>query len=370
MDVRTGPIGAGERIGVLDTIRGFAVLGILTMNVVSYGLGLDAYFNLNASSPQGRLDWLVGGLGEVFCDQKFMGLFSMLFGAGIVLFADRAAAKGRGAVRLALWRNVLLLLFGAAHAAFWDGDVLLVYGACAPVLILLRRLPARGLLALGAGLMLVSPWLAWTVQARVDAGAALGEYWGPEGAIGDAVGIWLLVDFFSRALGMMLVGVAAYRTGFLRGESSAAAYRRAVVWGLGTGLPLSAAGLAWVAAADFGPEVAVAGSIPNSLATLPVVLGYVGLITLWHRRTRHAAFQARVRAVGRMALTNYLSQTALGLIVLRGLAGDAHPGRAALFVFVLAVWALQLWWSPWWLARRRFGPLEWLWRAGTYRRRP
>lgn len=365
------PIARSERITSLDTIRGFAVLGILTMNVVSYGLGTASYFNTDASSPQGRLDWFIGGFGEVFFDQKFMGLFSMLFGAGIVLFADRAAAKGRRPALFSLWRNFLLLLIGFAHAALWDGDVLVVYAVSAPLLIALRNLPARVLVILGAAAMAVSPIGAAIAQTTIDsAGQGLGEYWGTAGAMSDAVGVWLIADFFFRALGMMLVGVAAYRSGFLTGTKSDDFYRRAARWGLGVGLPLAAVGFGVVARNGFDPSVALIGSIPNTIATVPVVVGYVSVATLWHRRTSDQPLNARIRAVGRMALTNYLTQTVLGIIILRGLFTPSDLSRAVLVLFMVVVWALQVWWSHAWLSTHRYGPAEWVWRVATYRRLP
>ena len=128
------PITRSERITNLDTVRGIATLGILVMNAVSFGLPQPAYFNLDYAGPDTALDWIVGVLGEVFVDQKTMAMFSMLFGAGIVVFADRAAAKGRRANWLSLWRNTLLLVIGLVHAAFWFGDVLMLYAICSPVL--------------------------------------------------------------------------------------------------------------------------------------------------------------------------------------------------------------------------------------------
>ncbi len=365
------PTPGSARITSLDTIRGFAVLGMLTMNVVSYGLGLGPYFNIGASSPQSWLDWLIGAFGEVFFDQKFMGLFSMLFGAGIVLFADRAAAKGRRAGSFSLRRNLLLLLIGLAHTALWDGDVLVIYAVCAPLLIAMRNLPVRRLLIGGTIALVVSPVGAALAQPTVDAsGQGLGEYWGVTGTMSDVVGLWLISDFFFRALGMMLIGVAAYRSGFLTGEKTDDFYRRSARWGLGLGLPLSAAGFGLVVLYDFGPDVALIGTVPNTIATAPIVVGYASLITLWHRRTSEQPFNERIRAVGRMALTNYLSQTVLGIAILRGLFDPADLSRSLLALFAIGVWVLQLWWSQAWLARHRFGPAEWAWRAATYRRLP
>ena len=365
------PTPGSERITSLDTIRGVAVLGILTMNVVSYGLGEGAYFNIDAASPQNWLDWFIGGFGEVFFDQKFMGLFSMLFGAGIVLFADRAAAKGRRAGLFSLWRNFLLLLIGVAHAALWDGDVLIVYAVCSPLLIAMRNLPVRLLSSLGAVGVIVPSIGAAVLQPTIDAdGQGLGEYWGVAGDMSDAVGLWFISDFFFRALGMMLIGVAAYRSGFLTGSKPKDSYLRSVRWGLGLGLPLSAAGFGFVVLNDFGPGVALIGTVPNTIATIPIVFGYAALISLWHRRTSERPFNGRIRAVGRMALTNYLTQTILGIAILRGLFDPADLSRSLLALFMVGVWGLQLWWSQAWLAKHRYGPAEWAWRVATYRRLP
>ena len=153
------------RITNLDTVRGVAVLGILLMNAVSYGLGTSGYFNLDASGSETWLDWLIGGFGEIFADQKFMGLFSLLFGAGIVLFADRVEAKGGRPVALSLWRNLLLLGIGLLHSLLWDGDVLVIYAIAAPFLILMRKLAPRTLLVAGTAIVMLSPISAAIAQS-------------------------------------------------------------------------------------------------------------------------------------------------------------------------------------------------------------
>jgi uncharacterized protein len=364
----TEPTRSSERITTLDAIRGIAVLGILPMNVVSYALIVPAYFNLAAGGSETWFDWLVGAVGEIFFDQKFMGLFSLLFGAGVVLFADRAAQKGRHPGWFSMWRMLILFGIGAVHTLIWDGDVLVVYALCAPIVILTRNARPRTLLVAGTTIALSSALLAVAVQQTVDpSGAGLGEYWLAEGSTSDTVGLWLIADFFLRALGMMLIGVALYRIGVLTGKRDDADYRRLVRWGLSVGVPLSALGLAIVARNDFSPEVAVIGSVPNTLATIPIVLGYIGLIVLWTRRPA-TTLHSRINAVGRMALTNYLMQTILGVIVLRGFFDGEQLTRGWLLLFVVIVWALQLWWSQAWFTRFRYGPAEWIWRCATYRK--
>ena len=365
----SGPLAtrAAERITTLDAVRGMAVLGILTMNAVAFGLPAAAYANLDAAGSRTWLDWLVGGAGEIFADQKFMGLFSMLFGAGVVLFAERATAKGRRSVLLSLWRNALLLGIGIVHLSFWDGDVLFAYALCAPVVLALRRLPPKVLLALGGGCYVAVAVISWFVQSSLRSFSSVlidfwhyGDYYG-------VIGTWFLADYFGRALGAIFIGAALYRTGVISGNRAPSFYRRMAAWGLGVGLPLSAAGFALMAATGFDIDWAVAGTIPNTLATMPLCLGYLSLIALWNA-ARDRGLRQRICAAGRMALTNYLTQTALGLLVLGALLDDLELGRSGIAVFVVAVWAVQLWWSKAWLDRFAFGPVEWLWRCATYRR--
>ncbi len=348
--VATAPIEGRSRNTSLDLIRGVAVMGILVMNAVSFGLTEAAYNNISADGMTTWLDWMIGVVGEVFVDQKFMGLFSALFGAGIVLFADRAKAKGQRAVLLSLWRNLLLLLIGLLHSLIWAGDILVVYALAAPILILLRRLKPRTLYVMGALVMMLSPVLA--------AWAHLND---------EAADLFSLVDSFARAIGMMLIGVALYRTGIITGDRSPVFYRRLSTWGLGVGLPLAVAGVVYFAANDFDPSVELVSLIPNTLGTIPIVLGYIGLIVLWNLRSETWVV-VRLRAAGRMALTNYLSQSVIGVALLTVLLAEVDLTRSMIAIFVVGVWALQLWWSAAWLDRYRFGPAEWLWRSATYLR--
>ncbi len=360
------PTATGERITTLDAIRGVAVLGILTMNAVAFGLEPFAYYNIGAGGIDTWLDWVIGGGGEILFDQKFMALFSMLFGAGIVLFFERARDKGRRAGRLSFWRNLLLLGIGILHMALWDGDVLVLYAVCSVFLIALHRLDARALFALGGAAIVGAAAMGLAVQPAIDtAGTDLDGFW-QAGEMDGALLSWFIGDAFLRALGMMLIGVALYRTGVITGERSRAFYRRAALWGFGLGLPLTAGGFAWMAATDFSPGVAIAGAVPNTLGTFPLALGYLAIVALWNLRPQ-GGLHRRIHAVGRMALTNYLTQTIIGVIVLRTLFEPDDLNRSWIVLFIVAVWAVQLLWSQAWLSRFRYGPFEWVWRCLTYR---
>ncbi len=347
-----------------------AVLGILLMNAVSFRYGLVPYLNLSAGGSETWLDWTVGICGEIFIDQKFMGLFSLLFGAGVTLFIERAASRGRRAIRLNLWRNVLLLAVGLLHYQLWDGDVLTVYALCSVILLALRRLPPRALIVAGVAMYLLPIANDFWMQSIVNATEAplVGIWTEPGADVEEAIGLSLVFNYFMRALGMMLIGAGLYRLGFMHGILPTALYLRTAVAGIGVGLTLAALGVVFVAAKDFSREVAFIGNTANNLGSIPAALGYMSVLILWNRGADDW-LKRRLRAAGRMALTNYLAQSVLGVVILAILLEDVAVNRAGILLFALGVWALQLWWSEAWLSRFRFGPAEWLWRVGTYRRR-
>ena len=202
----SGPVRESGRITSLDLVRGVAVLGILLMNAVHFRFGSGPYFNLSVVGSETWLDWIVGIFGEVFVDQKFMGLFSLLFGAGMVLFIDRASRRGARAVLLNLWRNSLLLLIGILHYLLWEGDVLMAYAVSSLFLLALRKLPSRALISLGVALFALSVACALIAQHIADTtSASLSGLWTP-GDVSDegVIGAPVLLGFFLRALGLIV----------------------------------------------------------------------------------------------------------------------------------------------------------------------
>ena len=172
-----------------------------------------------------------------------------------------------------------------------------------------------------------------------------------------------------RAGGMMLVGMALYKLGVVAAARSAAFYRRMVVVGLCAGLPLAAAGTAYTIHVGFAWDRAMfVGGLFNHVGSIGVFLGYIGLVMLMVKAGRLPGLQKRLAATGRMALTNYITQSLLCAFVFygHGLGLFERVGGPGQVAIVIGIWALQLFWSPWWLARFRFGPLEWLWRSAAY----
>ncbi len=362
-----GPVSGAERITSLDALRGVATLGILPMNALSFGLVFAAYRNVSADGIQQPFDWVVGVLTLIFVDQKMMALFSLLFGVGVVVFADRAHAKGRRVVWLSLWRFALLLGIGIAHTALWDGDILVLYAICAPIVLLVRKLRARLLIASGVVISFAGSFVAPLVQNSLSANRReLGELWFSDASdMSDMVEGWFLLDFFGRGLGLMLIGVGLFRLGIVQGHRDDKYYRRMAQWGLVTGTAITAAGIVWRIVSDWSSDYALTGHIPTAIGTIPMGLGYMALIIIWNRR--NGRMVERFRKVGKVALTNYLTQTILGVVMLTWLFSDVDLSRTMIAVWILAVWVLQLWWSTWWLNRFRYGPFEWAWRCATYR---
>jgi uncharacterized protein len=366
---RSAPTSKAERITSLDAIRGVAILGILPMNALSFGLAEAAYANVSADGIGQPLDWVIGIATMIFVDQKMMALFSLLFGVGVVVFADRAKAKGRRVAWLSLWRFALLGIIGLIHAALWEGDVLLAYAICAPVVLLVRKLPAWLLIGIGVVVALIGTVTAPLFQNAIgDDLNQLGDLWLVDvGESSDALVGWFVADAFGRALGLMLIGVGLFRLDIVQGGRDPEFYKRIARWGLGAGTAVTAAGLAFRVGSDWSAEYALTGSVPTGLGTIPMALGYMALLILWNRNDgRHTE---RFRNTGRMALTNYLTQTILGVSMLTWAAADLDLTRTMIAVWIVAVWLLQLWWSTWWLDRFRYGPFEWAWRCATYRRR-
>lgn len=393
------------RIASIDVLRGFALLGILVMNIAAFSMPLVAYLNPLAYGGDELANRVVHGVAHVFFDQKFMALFSMLFGAGVILLTERLTETGRSAVRIHYVRNLWLLVFGFAHATLlWEGDVLLVYALCGFALYPIRRWKPAALLTL-AGLILAavaSIHLSAALSVQ-EAGleAELNSFFNPtpaqleseielfseatysdqvayrwEGEIAGDEGAAIFlgvntIDAFSRAMAMMLVGMALYRSGVLRGAADDRTYTRMIRWGFGLGIPLAALSL-WVRyAADWDATFVLgAGAIPNLVATVAMSLGYAGLIMRWCRGTPGSRLQARLAAVGQTALTNYIFQSVAATLIFYsyGLGWFGSVSRSGQLAVVLAIWAIQLLASPWWIARFRFGPLEWLWRTLTYLR--
>ncbi|MBA2777552.1 DUF418 domain-containing protein [Billgrantia kenyensis] len=388
--------GTTARIEALDVLRGVALLGILVMNVQAFAMPYAAYLNPSAWGRLEGIDLAAWLISHLLADQKMMAIFSMLFGAGIVLFAERAEAAGRPTAMLHYRRNAWLLFFGAAHAYLvWYGDILFTYAVCGMLLYPCRKMSPWSLLTSGVAMLAVTSALflffGWSMSfwSEADLLAFQAEWQPPVEQLQSEIeryrsGWWqqmphraelafeaqtftLLVWGLWRAAGMMLIGMGLYRLGVLTGLARPRVYLTLVGMGLVLGLPLVAYGVAWNFANDWGPLSMFYGFQFNYWGSVLVALGWVGGVMLVLRTQAWLGLRRRLAAVGRMAFSLYILQSVLMSLIFygHGLGMFGHIERSGQMLVVLGIWLLQLWLAPLWLRHFRHGPLEWLWRSLT-----
>jgi len=398
MSELSGPVTRSERIQSLDVLRGFAVLGILVMNIQSFSMVGAAYFNPTAYGDLTGLNYLVWLLSHLFFDMKMMSIFSMLFGAGIVLMAERMERTGRKPAGVHYRRTLILLLFGISHAwLLWTGDILFAYAMCALLVYLFRKKGARTLITLGLLTLAVGTTLSLLAQFSMpywpeESLTAMAKGWSPTpdqiatqleayrgswtaqntvrfpAAMGMEIGAFLWTLSW-RAGGLMLMGMGLFKMGVFSASLRARSYRRMILAAVLLGFPLVVAGIWFQTTHGWTLDPGFFGGLQfNYWGSILVALGWVGVVMLFCQRESGSILRRSLAATGQMALTNYLMQTVICTTIFYGhgfgLFGSVE--RTGQILIVFGVWAAQLLWSPWWLARFRFGPFEWLWRSLTY----
>lgn len=402
-------------------LRGVAVLGILVMNIYAFAMPFSAYMNpllLGGTEPHNLGTWFFT---HIFFDQKFLSIFAMMFGAGILLMSARAEAKGANPAPIWYRRQLCLVVIGCIHAyLLWMGDILFAYAMIGMLVYLFRKRGPKTLIIIACVLLPVTLVLNYGTsfymeQLRAQAGVAAelqaaGEPLAEEqdraveqwqemrvtvaptaedtqkdlethrGSYADIVSyrapvvgmmqVFGLIFFgIWRIGGLMLIGMALMKLGVLTGERTVSFYRRLMITAYAIGLPLVlfSSFNAWQHEFD-GLYMMRAGNIPNYFGSIAMALGHVGLVILAAKSGWMKRLMARFAAVGRMALTNYLMHSVILTTVFYGYGLGLYGRIPRLWqmVFVVAVLVLQLWISPWWLRHYRFGPVEWLWRSLSY----
>lgn len=367
----TGPIQLNERIVLYDIIRGFALCGIFLVNIPSM-LGSDWMFGRPDYTGS---DLLVRTLFDMFVQTKFYTIFSLLFGIGFSIFLERSYARGESASRY-VRRIVILFLFGLAHLAIWSGDILHTYAMWGLLLPLFYRLSNRAILTWAWSLLLGSFFLLYVSSALVEwtNGGSFNSGVPFPTVFNDGFSVWfdyrLNVEIFAAISNSLLVGIeilSIFLFGLYIGRE-----RKLLTWTV-QGLTRTAIVCAVLALPFFGVilwhhygggdayywvnliAVLVSGKL---LATT-----YVCLFTIAVRNGR--AFRP-LQALGRMALTNYLTHT---LVVVLPVIALSYYGRLSLtegLFLSIAILIAQAFFSMWWLKSHRYGPFEKLWRIGTY----
>lgn len=373
-----------ERNVTLDFVRGVAILGILLLNIAAFGLPKAAYLNPAWYGEITRSDAWTWAILDLFAQVKFLTLFALLFGAGLQLLLKRGK-------RWIQSRLTLLVLLGFIHGLFfWDGDILLAYGLVG--LICWRMIrdahDVKNLFNTGVILYLIG--IGVLLLLGMISGGATNRSWIPDAAnlqyeqfwklkggveaisnradmLGDNL-IALGAQYGWQLAGMMLMGAALMRTGWLKGEFSLSHYRRtgAALVCIGVVINLPAVVAQWVLDWDYR-WCAFLLQAPRELSAPFQTIGYAALIYgFWPQMARFKVVAA-VACVGRMALSNYLLQTLICTTLFYRFGLFMKFDRLQLLAFVIPVWGINMVFSVIWLRFFRQGPLEWLWRQLTAR---
>lgn len=393
------PVAERERIVSIDVLRGFALLGILAMNIQDFSMPGAAYLNPHAYGDLHGLNLAVWYACRLFADQKMMSIFSMLFGEGIFLMTSRLEASGRNPTALHYRRMGWLILFGLLHGfIFWSGDILYDYGMCGLLIFLFRKKSPRTLLILGVlffsvfSVIFTAADIGLRKATPAEQKAAVEEIWLPTQAqLNDELagyrGNWLAQSKFRapetvkmktlyfvslsfwREMGLMLIGIAFFKLGIFSAKAPASWYKAMLAAGLFVGIPITIYGSQRMFFSDWQfPDSFFLGMQYNYWASALIAFGWIGALMLLTQNGLLAGLRSRLAAVGRMAFSNYILDTVICTTIFYGhgfgLFGKVE--RVWQFAIVLAIWTFQLIVSPIWLRHFQFGPLEWLWRSLTY----
>lgn len=387
------PATGSERLPLIDALRGFALAGVLLVNVGSFTLYVFLDPATRAALPTAAFDAVARWLHSALIDRKAITLFSLLFGLGFAMQLQRAEAGGADGLRLFARRLAVLFGIGLVHAVFiWWGDVLLMYTVLGLALILFRHASERVLLTAGllAALILpslASPWMDALVaqlptfdNMKALSLRAFGSADYPAVVRQNIVfGTWTYAawwDDWFFIFGRFLLGYWAGRQGLFydpaahRERLTRICVGAAVVGVIGTAVELGQSAIAEAvpvlssAIGVFALRI-IARAGPLGLGiTYTTGFALLFLLPAWRRPLEALA------PVGRMALTNYLVQSIAGVATFYAVGFRLGPdlGYASRLAFAAAVFGAEIVFSHWWLARFRFGPVEWLWRSLTYGR--
>jgi uncharacterized protein len=400
------PVLPAERVELLDALRGFALLGIFVINLRAFSEWTNISAAEQAALPTASLDPALHFLATLLAEGKFYSLFSLLFGIGFAVQMLRAADKGvdfAPRFRRRLW---VLLGIGMVHLCLiWMGDILVLYALLGFLLVPLRRFGDRPLLLAAVALILApiavhsvivlsggalnpaTPLRTIAVSVDADFGFDTADYPWVLGRLG-----W--IEFFqvnlggpfwrfaglletSRApkvLAMFLVGfVAARRLDFRDLAAHRGLLRRVLAGGLALGVTVNA-GWAWITTVQSPPFVSWPGvleTVAYAFGVAPLALAWAAAFALLWQRPGWQRRLARLAPAGRMALTNYLLQSVIGVGLFYGigLGWVGRVGPALIVPLVVVIFAVQIQLSALWLRHFRYGPAEWVWRSLTYGQR-
>lgn len=381
-----GPTTAKERHVILDALRGLALLGIALANFPEFALWTFLSADEQQAMATAGIDSVVRYMQYLLVDGKFYTIFSLLFGVGFSLILSRHP------VSLFVRRMLILAVIGFCHLMFiWSGDILLLYACGGLLLPLFIRLKDRALLVVAVALIVLPVGLdALTEFAGVDFARPFYDAWWAEaarqGITEDNFATWLRdADNYPQMFAFLRQGacerlwefveghrlpkvVGLFMLGYLIGKHRLYArleelpLRKVCFSAFAVGAPTSIL-YAW-SATHGHPWGQTVHSLLYAVSVVPMAAGYVTAMCLW------CPLFTSLAALGRMALSNYISQSLVGVLLFYGLGFGWGCSFGLVYVKLTAfvVFVLQIAICKWWLRYFRFGPLEWVWRMLTYGR--
>jgi len=396
------PVAEAQRILAIDALRGLAILGILAMNIQYFSQVSAAYLNPMLTGTLTRSDFWIWLINHELFDEKMMAIFSILYGAGIVLLTSNLESRRVPPTGVFVRRSLWLMLFGVLHAyLLWSGDILFSYAVCGLAVYSFRKWPWKrllivGLIALSMSSVLYAAYLhvmnTWPPSqiheverqlwqpTQEQIAAQIAAYRGgwlaqmsvrvPDARLLEFQGLLFLTIW--RSGGLMLIGMALYKTGILTGDLSIARYIRSGLVAVVIGLLIISYGVYRDFASHWSFRYAFfVGSQFNYWGSLAVAWSWICIILILCKTTASRPWAAKLALVGRMAFSNYILETIICTTIFygHGFGKFARFDRLQGAFVVLAVWTFLFILSQVWLRYYYSGPLEWLWRSLTYWRR-
>lgn len=421
--VNTGPVAEKERIRSIDTLRGLALLGILLLNIITFANPFAAYFDPRVDGADSGLNLAVAMAVDIWFEGSFRAIFSMLFGAGLLIFIDKPSVDANVTKSLYYRRTILLVGFGLFNSYFllWAGDILYAYGMTGLLLYFFRDFPARKLAQFAALIFLLLSLLhtgqhingraiyaEYQTVASLPADSEISadqqqildtwdlfqrqQFAAPDQITGEIEArqgsyisnflvtaeinivfqsVVFLINNLWDAGAMMLLGMAFMKWKILDASRSVSFYLKMTAIGFGVGLTINTWEVVAYVSSGFEPFWAATARPSYDVGRMAMALGYIGLVMIICKLGILVWLRYALARVGQMALTNYLSQSLICNIIFMGFGFGlfAQLGRVEIYYVVFGVWVFQILFSIYWLKHYRFGPAEWLWRSLTYKKK-
>ena len=397
---KNAPVRSSERHLILDLLRGFALLGICLANYPEFSLYTFQKEPVMSAMPTAGIDRIVKYLQYIWIDGKFYSLFSILFGIGFYIIFSRALQKGGNGIGFFYRRMAVLTLIGFLHLMFlWSGDILLLYALIGMILPLFRNMPDKRLLGTAVALLFLPVVMdilkvasGYRFDLAIPAIRATEHFNEQVGITDENFGVWLrdsktygemfkfmipgafirCQEFIEgnrvfKVLGLFLFGLYIGRHQLYANlEERRVWLVKILKYGLAVGIPFSI--LYAYCALNENPLGLVGRSLFSFLSTVPMCFAYIAVFCLWYIKNRERRIFRWLAATGRMALTNYISQSVIGMLIFYGIGFGLGASMGLIYVEIVAlgVFLFQMLGCWYWMRYFQFGPLEWVWRMLTY----